>query len=73
MRISVKVKPGSREDAVEQVGQNEFAVRVKAPAVENKANAAAIKLLSEYLDISKSRFIIIRGKTGRNKVIEVVE
>ncbi len=70
-RIHLKVKPGSSQERLERIADNEFLARVNAPAQEGKANAAAIKLLSEYFDIPKSRIIIVRGEKSRDKVIDI--
>jgi len=71
-RVSVKVKPGAREEKAELLSDNSFLIRTKAPARQGKANAAVIKLLSEYFDIPKSRVIIIRGQNARDKVADIL-
>ena len=71
MKITVKVKPNSKENRVEIAGNNEYILRVKEKAQDGKANAAAIKTLSEYLGIPKARISIIRGHTSRNKIISI--
>jgi uncharacterized protein (TIGR00251 family) len=71
MRISVKVKPGSKEDKVTKSGENEFLVRVKSHPVDGKANESLIKLLSDYFSVPKSRISIARGAAGKNKIIDI--
>ncbi len=73
MRISVKVKANSKEEKVEQTGNNQFIIKVKAPAHEGKANSAMIKLLSKYFDIPKSMIIISKGKLCGNKIVDIEE
>ena len=68
MIISVKVKPQAREDRIEKIGENNFAIWVKAKAIEGKANQAVIKILSEYFDKPRSRITILKGEKSRNKV-----
>lgn len=46
-------------------------VDVAAPATENRANDELIKLLADELGIGRSRLRIVRGATGRQKVVEV--
>ncbi|MFA5147392.1 MAG: DUF167 domain-containing protein [Candidatus Omnitrophota bacterium] len=72
MRIAVKVKPGSKEDSVEKVNGAEFMVRVKAPAREGRANEAALEVLAGYFGVARSRVRIVRGLSGRNKVIDII-
>jgi uncharacterized protein (TIGR00251 family) len=71
VKISVKVKPNSKAVSVEKTAENIYAVRVKAPAKDGKANAAVIEALSKFFDRPKSRITILRGQTGKSKVIEV--
>lgn len=71
MRISVKVKPNSKEEKIEQLSNKQFIIKVKAPAQEGKANSAAIKLLSKYFDIPKSTIIISKGRQSGNKIVDI--
>jgi hypothetical protein len=71
VKISVKVKPNAKTVLVEKTGDGAYTVRVKAPAKEGKANNAVIEALSEYFARPKSRITILRGQTGKNKVVEI--
>jgi len=72
MKISVKVKTGSRiEGVTEENGV--YLVRTKEPPHEGRANSAVIKLLSEYFHKPKSSLNILSGKSSKNKVIEIPE
>lgn len=51
--------------------EGEWKIAVTAPPVEGRANAAVIELLSDWLGVSRSAIHILRGATGRRKVIEV--
>ena len=72
MKISVKVKPGSKKNAVESIGENEYTISVKAKAIEGKANDAVVELLSEYFDLPRNRIMVIKGLKSKNKVIEKI-
>lgn len=71
MKISVRVKPNSKEKKIEKVSESSFNLWIKAPAKEGKANVAVIDDLSEYFDIAKSRISIIKGQKNKNKIIEI--
>lgn len=73
MKFNVKVKANSKVEQIEKLSSNEYAVRVKSPAQEGKANEAVVNLLSKYFDIPKSRVIIIKGHKNKNKIIEILE
>ena len=68
MRISVTVRPDSREEKVEEQEDGSYLVKVKAPAERGRANAAVVKLLSKYFN---SEVRIVSGFTSRHKTIEV--
>jgi uncharacterized protein YggU (UPF0235/DUF167 family) len=71
MRINVKVKPNSKENKIEKVSNNTFNLWVKQAAKEGRANEAAVKLLSDFFDIAKSRIAIISGHKSKNKIVSL--
>lgn len=70
MQIYLKVKPNQRSDKVEKIGQ-EWQIRLKAPAVDGKANEHLIVFLSQVLDLPKSRIELKKGQTARLKCVEI--
>ena len=70
-RISLVVKPNSRQPRVDKISESEYRVSVRAPVQNGKANEALIEALAEYLAVPKTSIRIVRGLTSRNKVIEV--
>ncbi len=71
MKISVKVKPGSKKENVERIDDTNFIAHVKAPPVEGKANEALVRLLSDYFGVPKSKILIIKGTAGKYKLVEI--
>jgi len=69
MKITVKVKTKAREQKVEKVGENIFAVWVKEPAEKGKANMAVVKVLSAYFKTSQNKVRIVSGLSSHQKVI----
>lgn len=72
MKISAKIKPNSRHR--EEVVANDdgsLVVYTKAPAIEGRANLAAIKLVAKHYGVAPSRVKLVRGATSRNKVFEI--
>ena len=70
MLIYLKIKPNQRFDKVEKVG-NEWQIRLKAPAVDGKANEHLIEYLSEILNLPKSKINLKKGQTSRIKCLEI--
>lgn len=71
MKISVKVKPQTKQDMIQKTGPNDYKVWVKAKAIEGKANQAVIKILSEYFHTPKSNILLIKGAKARDKIFMV--
>lgn len=71
MKITVKAKPGAREERVEKVGEEEFEVSVKEPPVKGAANRAITKALAEYFKISQYQVTLVSGFASRQKVFEI--
>jgi len=71
MKIIVKTKPGAKDDKIEKVDESNYIISVKEPPINGRANAALIKLLANYFDISPSLIEIISGFMARIKVIEI--
>lgn len=69
--IRVRVTPRAARDQIDGWQGDVLGVRVTAPPVEGKANAAVLRLLAEALNVSASRMEIIRGQAARDKVIRV--
>lgn len=72
MIISVKAKPKSgRSEIVEIVKDKEYIAYLKAEAENNNANIEMINLLSKYFNTPHFNIKVKRGKTSRNKVVEI--
>ena len=71
MKISVRVKPNSKQEKVQECGDNKFIVWVRAAAREGKANQALLEALSDYFDLPKSRIHVICGHSGREKIVSL--
>lgn len=68
--FNIRVTPHARQN---KVVESDGVLRVYTTvAPENgRANGAVVKLLSEYFDVPKSRIKILKGLTGRDKVVTV--
>ena len=72
MKISVHIKPNSRHrEEVVKNNDDTLTVYIKAPAIEGRANAAAIKLLAKYFKVAPSKVKLVRGATSKYKIFEI--
>jgi uncharacterized protein (TIGR00251 family) len=69
--FSVKVQPrASKDEIVGEMG-GALKVRLRAPAVEGRANEALVEFLAQLLKTSRSAVRILSGDRSRTKRIEV--
>jgi uncharacterized protein (TIGR00251 family) len=71
LTLNLHVQPGARRSEIVGLHGSALKIKVAAPAVDNKANAALTEFLSETLGIPKSAVAISRGAAGRRKVVEI--
>ena len=71
MKINILVVSNSKVSEVTNTDENNYKVRVDAPASEGKANKRLIEILADYFKISKSSIKILKGFKNRNKTIEI--
>jgi uncharacterized protein len=69
--IRVHIVPNAKIDNV--IGKHGDAIKIKlrAPAVEGKANTALRKFLAETLSIPQRAIVLERGERSRDKVIRI--
>jgi len=71
MKISVKARPGAKEEKIERIDETNFVVSVKEPPVQGRANAAIARVLAEYFKVSNSQVRLISGFSSRQKIFEI--
>ncbi|MGA2199357.1 MAG: DUF167 domain-containing protein [Nitrososphaerales archaeon] len=71
MLIRVRVTPNARVPSVTKVDEAIFEVKVDAKAEGGRANKRLVEIMSEHLEVPKSRIVIVRGARSREKVLEV--
>lgn len=70
MKISIRVKPKSREERLEKTTEG-YVAYVKEQPLEDRANRALVRLLSEYFGVPKSRISIVSGMKSKQKIVEI--
>ena len=71
MKITINVKPNAKREGVEPGADGALTVRVGVPPIEGKANERVVELLAKHFGVPKSRVTILRGTSGRKKVVEI--
>jgi uncharacterized protein len=69
--FQVRVQPRASRDEITGVVDGALKVRLQAPALEDRANAALCEYLAELLKTPKSAVRILSGERSRIKRIEI--
>ena len=72
MKIFVKAKPNSKNEAVEQVDQTHFIISVKEPPVRGMANEAIALAVARHFNIRRSQVCLIFGFSSKEKTFEIL-
>ena len=69
--LAVRVQPGaSRTEVVGEYGE-QLRIRLAAPPVDGKANAALEKYVARELGVAQGAVAVHRGHTSRSKVLRI--
>lgn len=69
--LRVRLTPRAKADEISGLRDGELLVRVSAPPVDGRANAALCKLLAKRLRVANGRVAVVRGETSRSKTVRV--
>ncbi len=69
--LRVRLTPRSAREEVALLDDGSLAVRVSAPPVDGRANAALERLVAKALGIAPSRVALVRGTRAREKTLRV--
>lgn len=70
-RIAVRLQPRAKREEVVGVRGDAVVIRVTAPPVDGKANAALCSFVAKRAGVAKSAVEIVSGHSARDKVVEV--
>jgi uncharacterized protein (TIGR00251 family) len=69
--IAIRLQPRARRAEVVGERAGAIVVRVTAPPVDGKANAALCALVAKAAGVPASHVDVVRGQTARDKVVRV--
>lgn len=69
-RLALRVTPRARTEGIE-IAEGRVLVRVRANPQDGAANEAVLALLAAALGVATSRLRLLRGATGREKLVQL--
>lgn len=71
--LTLHIQPGAKKTEVAGLHGDALKIRLAAPPVDGKANAALIAFVAQRLDVARSAVTLKSGQTSRRKVLEVAD
>jgi uncharacterized protein (TIGR00251 family) len=69
--LAVRVHPGAGRDGLTVLDDGSLDVRLRARAIDGKANKALVELLADRLGMRHREVEIVRGARARQKLVRV--
>jgi uncharacterized protein len=70
VRVTVVVHPRAARERREWDGE-ELRLWITQPPIDSAANAAVIRIVADWLGLSKSQVRLVAGRRGRRKLVDV--
>ena len=71
IRLPVLVVPNARTSEVVGEVDGVIRIRLQAQPIEGRANEELVRVLARLLGVNRSAVQVVRGMTGRRKLVEV--
>ena len=76
LRLAIRVQPGAKANEVvgwmaDAHGGRVLKIRLRASAVEGKANAALLDFLAETFGVRSRQIVLERGDKSREKIVRI--
>jgi uncharacterized protein (TIGR00251 family) len=69
--LAVRVQPRAKRDEVVGERAGAVVIRLSAPPVDGKANAALCRFVAERAGVARSAVSVVRGASARDKTLRV--
>lgn len=69
--VQIYLQPRASKDRIVGIHDNHLKISLTTPPVDGRANQHLITFIAECFDVPKSRVTLIKGETGRRKVVKV--
>ena len=69
--LAVRVQPRAKRDEIVGERAGAVVIRISAPPVDGKGNAALCRLVAERAGVARSAVAVVRGEAARDKTLRV--
>ncbi len=69
--VTIHAKPRAKRSQIRGIRDGGLDLAVAAPPVDGAANEEIVRVLADWLDVPKRDIEIVRGTSGREKIVAV--
>ena len=69
--LDIHCQPGAKRTEIAGLYGTAIKIRLAAPAVEGRANAALVAFLAQSFGVPRRNVTLMRGETGRAKTVRI--
>jgi len=69
--LTLYVQPGATRTEIAGTHGEALKIRIKAPPVEGKANAALVRYLAGAFGVPTRQVMLVRGESSRQKILRI--
>lgn len=69
--VKVRVQPGAYRDEIVGWEEDVLRIRLRARAVEGKANKSLVVFLADVLGLKPRQVTLVKGEKSREKLVEI--
>lgn len=69
--LSIYLQPGASKDRIVGIHGDCIKISLTSPPIDGRANEHLIRFIAKCFDVPKSRVELIKGETGRVKIVKV--
>ena len=71
LTLALHVQPGAKRTEVAGLHGGALKIRLAAPPVDGRANAALLRFLADAFGVPQRAVTLVRGETSRDKVVRI--
>ena len=71
-QLKIRVIPNARKSEFTGYREDELVLRLNAPAIEGKANKAAVEFVAQFFAVPRHAVSLVSGEKSRHKVFEII-
>lgn len=70
--LRLRVQPGAARNLIDGLHGQRLRVKVQAPPLEDKANEALLRLMSEAFEVPRQSVSLVLGERSREKTVRIL-